>query len=170
MLGILEAPAPGHNDLGLGQGHAFLDFLHGADKAAGPGARQGGQLHPDDLALLGMRLGQALEDAGPGRGHLGKGAGGDDGGHDVAAEGRAGLEQKALFRVDGKRGAVRGEAGFKRRRHLGDKGPARIGGPGQNDFRLKFPGDFRQGRSVGLFDKVSQWRRSRPGTPGQRRR
>jgi hypothetical protein len=59
---------------------------------------------------------------------------------------RAGLEQQALVRVDGKGGAVRGEAGFKRRGHLGDKSPPQVGGSRQDDFGLKFPGQIAQGR------------------------
>ena len=142
MLGLFEAPAPGHDDLGGVEGDALLDFRYGADKAATRRLPQDGQVHRDHFPGGSGRRGQGLKDAGPGRGHLGVGAGSDDGGHDVAAEGRAGLEQEALVRVDGKGGAVRGEAGFQGRGHLGDKSPAQVGGSGQDDFRLKFPGQL----------------------------
>ena len=120
------------------------------------GLFQGGQLHPDHFPGGGGRGRGGFEDAGPGRGHLGIGPGRDDGGHDVAAEGRAGLEQEALVRVDGERGAVRGEAGFEGRGHLGDKSPPQVGGPRQDDFRLKFSGQFADGRGIGLFQKIRQ--------------
>ena len=63
-----------------------------------------------------------------------------------------------MFRVDGKGGAVRGEAGFERRGHLGDKGPAQVGGSRQDDFGLKFPGQLGQGRGIGLFHEIGQAR------------
>jgi hypothetical protein len=117
-----------------------------------------------------MGLRQPFEHAGAGRGHLGIGAGGDDGGHDVPPEGRPGLEQKALVGVDGKGRAVRGEAGFQSRRHLGDEGPAQVGGPGQDDFGLILPGDFRQGRGVMGLPQNRRGAGLRPYRPCRRRR
>ena len=158
MLGLFEAAAAGHDHFGRAQRHPLLDLEHGGDKAAAAVTLQKGSVNPNYLAVGGSCQRPGLEDPGPGRGHLREGARGDDGGHDIAAEGRAGLEQQALFRVDGEGGAVGGQAGLQARGHPGDEGPAGVGGPGQDDLRPVLPGQLRQGRGIGLFQEILEAR------------
>ncbi len=76
-------------------------------------------------------------DVGPDGGHLGPVFVAHDGGHDVAAKGRAGLHEVALV-VDGEAGAVGGEAGPDDGGDCAGQVAAKAGGPHEDDFGSVF--------------------------------
>ncbi len=86
-----------------------------------------------------------FENVRPHRGALGPGVGGDDARHDVAAEGRPGLNELALL-VDGEPRAVGGEAQAQPRRHPRGKVAAVGGGTEKQHRRLLLGHHGRQRR------------------------
>ena len=81
-----------------------------------------------------------------------------NGGHDIAAKGRPGLQQQVALGLDVKGGAVGGQAGIQGGGYPGDKGPAQVGGAGQDDFRRLESGQGRQGRGIRFFHEFRQGR------------
>ena len=116
--------------------------------------------HADDLAparVVPLRQGHHARAHG---GHLGPGPLGQDGGHDVAAEGGTRLHQQALI-VDGETRAVGRQAGLELRGHGAGQVAPQAGGADQHDLGL-VPSHQVAERSC------SRARCGSSGTPGRR--
>ncbi len=85
----------------------------------------------------------------PHRGHLGPAVIAQDGRHDVASEGGAGLQEIALA-IDGEPRAIRGQPGGDHRSHRARQIPAEAGGAHEDDFRLVLIDQVAHHRPVGL--------------------
>ena len=100
--------------------------------------------------------GQGRHDPGPDRGGLGPGKAGGDGGHDVPAEGRAGLPQDLLLGIDGQLGAVRGQSQAQPPGQAGGQVPALVGGSDEQDLGLGLPDHLGRGLGPGQGQVVAQ--------------
>jgi len=93
---------------------------------------------PDDLAGVGCSARLNLHNPRANGGHLRAVVRADDGGHEVAAKGRAGLVEEAFLRIYFKDGAVGGEAGLASGRDPWGYGSAKAGGAKEEDFGFAF--------------------------------
>ena len=107
ILRLLHAAAAGDDDVGLGQIDRALDFRHEFPTPR-PGCQNyAGQFLDHGLALAAGVDDGFLHDFMPDGRHLRPVVRRDDGGHDVAAESGAGLQEVLGFRVDGQAGNPR---------------------------------------------------------------
>ena len=92
------------------------------------------------------------------RGHLRAVVRADNRGHNVAAEGGAGLQQVFGFRVNRQACAVRGETGIDGDGHAGDQAAADGGGAAEQDVGLMGLDQVDQHCGIGFVLEIGQFR------------
>lgn len=157
VLGAYAA-ATADEDFGLADVGDGLLFLDGLDELhAGDLLLVEAHLKVDDLALAALVGGHFLHDAGADGAHLRAVVLAEDGGHEVAAEGRTGhAELVGLVVADLQLGGVGGEAGAVAGADAGAEVAADGGGADEHDARLLALDDGGDGLGVGLGHVVLQ--------------
>ncbi len=151
---FLQSPASRDNGIGFRElGRLILLGDHFEDLDATLQARFGNR-HGDNLASVAGALGR-FHYLRAHRGHLRSPVGADDGGHDIAAKGRAGLQQQA-FVVDIELGTVGGQAGAEGGRYPRNEGAADGGGAGEQDLRLVPVDQFHHSLGISVVAEVGE--------------
>ena len=102
------------------------------------------------------KLVSPLHDPGTYRGHLWPILRTNDGGHQIATEGRPGLQQFPVRRIDFQFGAVSGQAGSQPSCQTGGNVPPVGRGSDEQDFRLVAPDKIVQHFNIPFGGKILQ--------------